>query len=83
MPTPERAQALAVKAEGMAKRMGLWLTGICFGLKAVDSNISATVISQNDKEIVLRTDSWPLVGEIMEQLETQGITLTVQPENIP
>lgn len=79
MPTPERAKAFAVKAEGMTSRMGLWLSGIAFGLEAVDSNISATVMVQSENQIVFRTDSWPLMGTIMEQLEKNGITMEVKP----
>ncbi len=77
MPTPERAQAFAVKAEGMSKRIGLWLSGIAFGLNAVDSAIYASVVAQSDSQIIFRTDSWPLMGTIMEHLESEGITMIV------
>jgi hypothetical protein len=80
MPTPQRCIELGQRHEGLCGRISQWLCGIAFGLTAVDSNISATVSMINKNDIVFITDSWPLMGEIMEQLEQYGITLTLKPE---
>ena len=76
MPTADKATALGFKLEGFTTRISQWLCGIAFGLTAVDSAVFFTVLEIRKTEIVVKTDSWPLMGTIMEHLEEYGIKLT-------
>ena len=76
MPKPIDAQSLGFKLEGFTTRISQWLCGIAFGLTAVDSAVFFTVLEIRKTEIVVKTDSWPLMGTIMEHLEEYGIKLT-------
>ena len=81
MPTPDMAKAIGIKLEGFPIRISQWLCGIAFGLVAVDSAVFFTVLESRNTEIVVKTDSWPLMGTIMEHIEEYGITMTQMQES--
>lgn len=74
MPTPEKAQSLGIKLDGLCSRLGLWLSGIAFGLTAVDSNIEFKVLFLRKNDIIVQTDSIPLWHDILGHLETEGVS---------
>lgn len=82
MPTPEKAQALGIKMDGLQSRMINWLSGIGFGLKAVDSAIQFDVVMtfQVTGPIVVATDSIPLMCDVTSYLNGYGATVTMVPE---
>lgn len=75
MPTPEKARSCAVKLEGQADRTGIWLQGLAFGLKAVDSNIFFKNTHQTKTALYFQTDSVLLVDDIRESLAPYCITV--------
>ena len=73
LPTPQRALELGYTFEGQTMRTLNWLSGLAFGLDAVDSAIVFKVVRYSDRLIVVETDSVPLMGTIEEHLQPYGM----------
>ena len=57
MPEHETAKALGVNPDGLIKNIQVWLTGISFGLHAVDSAIDFNVVYQDRSNHTITVDT--------------------------
>ena len=82
MPTPAKALALGVKLEGFDRRILHWVSGISFGLSAVDSAIDFQLIHQdkNSGTITVRCNSTPLIGSMQDWLDSYGVNVIQTPD---
>lgn len=85
MPSVERARELGFKLEGQCQRTTLFLMGVAYTVKAMDSNIQFTVGKVCDYEhqrlvgncggfVEFSTDSVPLFEQLWELWKKYGLT---------
>jgi hypothetical protein len=79
MPSPEVAMSFGVKLEGLNLRIAQFLTGIAFGLDAVDSAIEFDVVKNDLRTmaITVTTDSIPLMDSIREHFVGYGVNISI------